>query len=80
MLKIERVITNCCECRYAKEFQEMNGNTDYVLICTEKEDDSTSGFMIARSHNKIKNYHEIEIPENCPLMDFKEEIIQIDKP
>lgn len=80
-MKIERVINDCCECRFAKEFQERGGNTDFVLICTQNEDDSTSGFMITRSRMPIKGREFIEIPKQCPLQDFTPAgPIQIDKP
>lgn len=63
--RIENIIDRCNDCRYCKEFQEMNGNTDYALICIHE--DSNPGFIIKRNHSKIKQYLNIEIPSNCPL-------------
>lgn len=66
-IRIERTIEYCSECGYCKEFVEQNGNTDYVLICTQNKEDSSSGFMIDRHHSKIKGYGNVPIPDNCPL-------------
>ncbi|MDY3529166.1 hypothetical protein PG593_05185 [Riemerella anatipestifer] len=78
MKKIESVIESCDECRYSKEFQEVGGNTDFVLICTrldETEEDFDElyhkSFMLARAINKIKGHIGVDIPSNCPLEDYK---------
>ena len=31
--KIERVIHNCADCVWSKQFVEENGNTEFLLIC-----------------------------------------------
>lgn len=69
MGKIERIIENCTDCRYCKEYQDLHSNTDYVIICTQNEEDITTGFMIERSHSKIIGRAIVPIPENCPLPD-----------
>lgn len=77
-MKIETVIESCDDCRFAKEFQEVGGNTDFVLICTrfdEMEKDlheaHQKSFMIARASSKIKGHIGVDIPSNCPLEDYK---------
>lgn len=67
MGRIERIIENCTDCRYCKEFQDRHSNVDYAIICDYNEEDNTSGFMVARNHNKIIGYITVPIPENCPL-------------
>lgn len=74
--KIENVIENCTECRFCKEYEEMDGNTDYVIICTHFKEISgqhkpTQPFLIERSYSKIKSKI-IPIPERCPLENYDE--------
>ncbi|MFX1667876.1 hypothetical protein JZ968_06795 [Riemerella anatipestifer] len=78
MKKIESVIESCDDCRYSKEFQEVGGNTDFVLICTrfdeiekDLEEAHQKSFMLARTTNKIKGHIGVDIPSNCPLEDYK---------
>jgi len=66
-IRIERTIEYCSDCRYCKQFVEMNGNTDYVLICTQDEENASSGFMIDRHHIKFQPQGSIPFPEACPL-------------
>ncbi|MGP2571120.1 hypothetical protein ACT4R9_10055 [Ornithobacterium rhinotracheale] len=69
MKKIEKIIENCTDCRFSKEFQEMDGNTDFVLVCTKSEEKS---FLIVRTDQKIKDFMNVGIPENCPLENYTE--------
>lgn len=73
--KIMKVIETCSDCEFSKEYQEMNGNTSFVLICNYEKDygDKTekNPFLIAQSHSKIKNYDAPKIPNNCPLEDYE---------
>ncbi|MCK0202455.1 hypothetical protein MWN41_05405 [Ornithobacterium rhinotracheale] len=70
MKKIENTIENCAECRFSKEFQELKGNSDFVLICTNPEGKS---FLIVRENQKIKDFMNVDIPENCPLENYTEQ-------
>ncbi|MHA3045979.1 hypothetical protein JSO59_001220 [Riemerella anatipestifer] len=77
MKKIEKIVDSCNDCRFAKEFESINCNTDFVLICTrfdEIEEDlqvsHQKSFMLARASRKIKGYIGVDIPDNCPLEDY----------
>ncbi|MCT4157031.1 hypothetical protein HZP35_19020 [Elizabethkingia anophelis] len=77
MKKIMKVIENCCDCEFSKEYQELNGNTSFVLICNYEKsfDDGAvekNPFLIAQSSCKIRTYNSIPIPKECPLEDYKE--------
>ena len=38
MKKIMKIINSCTDCEFSKEYQELNGNTSFVLVCNyEKE-------------------------------------------
>ncbi|MCT4143016.1 hypothetical protein HZP33_19020 [Elizabethkingia anophelis] len=72
-----KVIENCCDCEFSKEYQELNGNTSFVLICNYEKsfDDGAvekNPFLIAQSSCKIRTYNSIPIPKECPLEDYKE--------
>lgn len=75
--KIERVIHNCADCVWSKQFVEENGNTEFLLICNwfnnqpEAVAEEDKAFIIAKSPRKLKNIAAIEIPEQCPLNDYK---------
>ena len=82
MKKIQEVISNCIDCKFAKQFVEDGGNTDYVLVCTKKDDEVDKEdaeevynkvFLIFRHYNKIKNSLTIPIPNNCPLETYGDE-------
>lgn len=82
MKKIEQVISDCTKCRYSKEYQEVNGNTSFILICNRHDADDENvdlkiyvPFLLNQSHNKIKGYDNIPIPPNCPLETYKEPLI-----
>ena len=79
MKKIMKIIDSCTDCEFSKEYQELNGNTSFVLVCNyEKEIDEEkvekNPFLLKQFHNKIKNYTNIDIPKNCPLEDYKENL------
>lgn len=73
--KIERVIDCCNNCRYCKEFQYVNSNCDFTLICCPEDDDGNDlgdkSFLIARGHKSLKHSEIIEIPKQCPLEDYE---------
>lgn len=76
MFKIERVIHNCADCIWSKQFVEENGNTQFILICNwfenqNSEDIEDRAFIVSKSNRKLKNHANVEIPENCPLQDYK---------
>lgn len=63
---------------WSKQFQEENGNTEYILICnwfaqqfSESETLEDKAFLLAKSSRKLKNTAVISIPEECPLNDYK---------
>lgn len=74
-MKIQKVINDCTDCEFAKEYIEVGGNTSYVLICNyEKSDDEKTEknpFLILQLHRQILNRTGIEIPKNCPLEDYE---------
>jgi hypothetical protein len=70
MKKIENVIEDCTDCRHAKEFKEPGGNTDFILVCTHAAQFPTIGKLIARGCSSLLHC-KIEIPEACPLEDYK---------
>lgn len=70
-----KVITDCNKCIFSKEYQETNGNTSFVLVCNyEKvyiDKVRKEPFLLIQSSNKIKGYGSIDIPNNCPLENYK---------
>ncbi|AQX52432.1 hypothetical protein [Elizabethkingia anophelis] len=77
MKKIMEVIENCTDCKFSREYQELNGNTSFVLICDYEKsyDDGAvekNPFLIAQSSCKIRTYNSIPIPKECPLEDYNE--------
>ncbi|BBQ07552.1 hypothetical protein [Elizabethkingia anophelis] len=72
-----KVIENCCDCEFSKEYQELNGNTSFVLICNYEKPDDDDGtvernpFLLNQYSARIKTYSFVEIPQNCPLEDYK---------
>ncbi|MEG2510419.1 MAG: hypothetical protein RSA74_13305 [Chryseobacterium sp.] len=74
-MKIQKLINSCSDCEFAKEYQEVSGNTSFVLICNYEEDENENfiknPFLIDQSHSKIKQYHTVEIPKQCPLEDYE---------
>ncbi|MDQ8748367.1 MULTISPECIES: hypothetical protein [Elizabethkingia] len=84
MKKIMKVIENCCDCEFSKEYQELNGNTSFVLICNYEKsfDDGAvekNPFLLNQYSSRIKTYSSVEIPHNCPLEDY-EEILKYGNP
>lgn len=75
--KIERIIHNCADCMWSKQFIEENGNTEYLLVCNwfanqpEESNIEDNAFIISKSSRRLKNNSSIEIPEECPLNDYK---------
>lgn len=65
--KIESVIKHCTECRYAKEFDEKNGNADFALVCIHPDDES---FLVSRNSSPHRHL-DVPIPEQCPLEDYE---------
>lgn len=72
--KIMKIIEDCSDCEFSKEYQECNGNTSFVLICNyEVENDEKiekNPFLLHQSSQKPRHYR-IEIPNNCPLEDYE---------
>ncbi|ATC39614.1 hypothetical protein CMV40_07010 [Elizabethkingia anophelis] len=75
--KIMKIVSHCTDCEFSKEYQELAGNTSFVLICNFERDEGLeipkNPFLIAQSNNKIKDYCTIGIPNNCPLETYEKD-------
>lgn len=71
--KIAKVITECNDCPHKRTLIEERGNTYYALVCDYQPDSNeyNKPFLICftYSHPKHSGW---EIPENCPLEDYKQ--------
>ncbi|MDV3612404.1 hypothetical protein CMU81_00990 [Elizabethkingia anophelis] len=75
--KIMKIVSDCADCEFSKEYQELAGNTSFVLICNFERDERLetpkTPFLLAQSNSRIKNYDSIEIPHNCPLETYEKD-------
>lgn len=71
MKKIETVVRSCADCKHSKEFQDVNSNCDFVLVCCyEKDGVRKKSILLDRSHKRIKPRMDVDIPKDCPLEDY----------
>jgi hypothetical protein len=73
-MKIAKVINTCLDCQYFVAVQHKEG--PYFGICDfsreTKEEDVEYQTMILIRANDAPRHYKMEIPENCPLEDYKE--------
>ncbi len=72
MKKIAKVINDCNECQHCKKFQSTSDNHTSVYCCVYETDDESKlapAFLLDLSTSKGRCT--IEIPNNCPLEDYK---------
>jgi len=68
MRKIHKVISNCNECENCVFLPYPKDNYTFYNVCDKEE---TQPFLLLK-HNSKSNSTPIEIPDNCPLEDYKE--------
>jgi hypothetical protein len=67
MLKIAKTISICNHCEFCIYTKSISDNHTHFAICTG----APLLTVLEKSNDNIKNY-DIEIPDNCPLEDYKE--------
>ncbi|MDV3585626.1 hypothetical protein CMU68_10520 [Elizabethkingia anophelis] len=72
-----KIISDCTDCEFSKEYQEIGGNTSFVLICNFERDERLeipkSPFLLLQSVSEIKDYNSMGIPHNCPLETYEKD-------
>lgn len=71
MSKIAKVITVCHDCEHCKKIISQKDNHTKAIVCAFETEEIKDFEPFLLEYTTSPGSHSLDIPENCPLEDYK---------